>query len=968
MNRATSPDEVVAAANADRFRLLTSASSALHVVEGHVDLFWVEVENGAPCGARRHVARIDAGGIVFAVPLIAHRPERSCGLVMAAGRGADLVAVTGDEVWGRRQASAAGVEMWVSRLVRAAGMVAAPGRPRVPHAGERLELAAQELVRAAPRTLTWLRVLDGQVTSTWTSAPGQSLSPARLLPMTQELAARAEDASVVAALTTEAALASGAEEIATAIDAFNRQVLAELAARFAAEDAATIGRREERRRVSEIEMSADLTRLAHVAAPRAMPHHVLVGSDPIVAVLRLITAEHGIAFEPPLGAATPASSPFERVVQIAAAANLRCRRVVLRDRWWLGDSGAMLAFKGEARDPVALVPTSGRYRLIDPATGTDHSVDAALSDEIAREAFTFYRPLAETALGLRDLVAFCRRDIAWDWLRLLLVSLAIGLLGIAVPLATAIIFDTVVPNAERTQLITLVAGIACAAVGSAMFEAVRAFAIIRMQGRLALTLQPALLDRLIRLPAWLFKNYTSGDLADRLLGIDAVRRVLSTTAVTLFVGFVVALFNFVVLFVLSVKLALVAAGLVAISLALSTALCAAQLHHERRRIEREGRIRGLLTQFVIGVNKLRVAAREGRATGQWAREATEEKTHAVRARRYEALQQVAADVFPVLATAAAFLAAVELLPRVASPLSDFSLGDFLAFNAAFGQLLAALTAISFAVTKSIAVMPFYERARPILETPPEAGSASTMQIHGEIEFQRVTFRYRAHEPTVLDDVSLAVAPGEFVAIVGRSGSGKSTLMRLLLGFETAESGTVLFDGRPTETLDMAAVRRQIGVVLQDAKLSPGSIYENIVGHTGLGLREAWDAARLAGLDAEIEAMPMGMHTVLMEDARSISGGQRQRLMIARALVHRPRIVVLDEATSALDNRNQAHVMASLAELNVTRLVIAHRLSTIRAADRIVVLERGRLVQSGTYDELMALAGPFAALARRQLVD
>jgi ABC-type bacteriocin/lantibiotic exporter with double-glycine peptidase domain len=251
------------------------------------------------------------------------------------------------------------------------------------------------------------------------------------------------------------------------------------------------------------------------------------------------------------------------------------------------------------------------------------------------EAFTFYRPLAETALGLGDLVAFCRRDIGWDWLRLLLASLAIGLLGIAVPLATSIIFDAIVPNAERTRLITLVAGITCAALGGAMFEVVRAFAVIRMQGRLALTLQPALLDRLIRLPAGLFKNYTSGDLADRLLGIDAVRRVLSATAVTLFVALVVALFNFVVLFVLSVKLALVGVGLVAVSLVVNTALCAAQLHHERQRIEREGRIRGLLTQFVIGVNKLRVAAREDRATGQWARDAAQEKAHAVRARRYE---------------------------------------------------------------------------------------------------------------------------------------------------------------------------------------------------------------------------------------------------------------------------------------------------------------------------------------------
>jgi ABC-type bacteriocin/lantibiotic exporter with double-glycine peptidase domain len=220
---------------------------------------------------------------------------------------------------------------------------------------------------------------------------------------------------------------------------------------------------------------------------------------------------------------------------------------------------------------------------------------------------------------------------------------------------------------------------------------------------------------------------------------------------------------------------------------------------------------------------------------------------------------------------------------------------------------------------------------------------------------------------VLDDVSFTVAPGEFVALVGASGSGKSTLLRLLLGFETPESGTVLFDGRPMETLDLVALRRELGVVLQGGKLSPGSLYENIVGHTGLTLADAWQAARLVGLDGDIEAMPMGMHTVLMEGGLTLSGGQRQRLMIARALVRRPRILFLDEATSALDNKSQGVVTASLAQLNVTRLVIAHRLSTIETADRIVVLERGRVVESGTYAELMARDGAFAALARRQLI-
>jgi ATP-binding cassette subfamily C protein len=215
-------------------------------------------------------------------------------------------------------------------------------------------------------------------------------------------------------------------------------------------------------------------------------------------------------------------------------------------------------------------------------------------------------------------------------------------------------------------------------------------------------------------------------------------------------------------------------------------------------------------------------------------------------------------------------------------------------------------------------------------------------------------------------VSLQCRPGEFVALVGPSGSGKSTLLRLLLGFEAPEAGAIRYDRRDLAALDARAVRRQIGTMLQNGRLLAGDIFTNIVGASTLTLEDAWAAARLAGLDEDIRQLPMGMHTVLSDGASTLSGGQRQRLLIARAIVHKPRLLFFDEATSALDNRTQEIVGESLERLAVTRLVIAHRLSTIQKADRIYVLERGRIVESGTYRELMQRRGVFAALARRQL--
>jgi ABC-type bacteriocin/lantibiotic exporter with double-glycine peptidase domain len=266
-------------------------------------------------------------------------------------------------------------------------------------------------------------------------------------------------------------------------------------------------------------------------------------------------------------------------------------------------------------------------------------------------------------------------------------------------------------------------------------------------------------------------------------------------------------------------------------------------------------------------------------------------------------------------------------------------------------------------------IPQFSRIRPLIASAVEISEDRKPpgELSGSVELSRVTFRYVSGGPPILDNVTLRMAPGEYVALVGPSGSGKSTIFRLLLGFEKPEQGAVFFDGKAIETLDISGVRRQMGVVLQNGQLASGSIYDNICGGVQLPLSQAWDAARLAGLEADIKAMPMGMHTVIAEGVSTISGGQRQRLMIARAIVRRPRILLFDEATSSLDNQAQAIVSESLARLNVTRIVIAHRLSTVRQADRIVVLVDGKIVQAGSFAELSGSSGVFADFARRQLL-
>jgi NHLM bacteriocin system ABC transporter ATP-binding protein len=381
--------------------------------------------------------------------------------------------------------------------------------------------------------------------------------------------------------------------------------------------------------------------------------------------------------------------------------------------------------------------------------------------------------------------------------------------------------------------------------------------------------------------------------------------------------------------------------------------------------EIQSKVSGLVLQLLSSITKLRVAGAEPTAFALWARRFTEQRRIQFRTRQIGNWVAAFNAAFPTLAYVVLFWTA---LPLVRSADATIRTGDFLAFLSAYGSCQGALLGTCMALLGTLSVVPLYEQAKPILVTPPEVDRAKADPgvLSGDIEIQHANFRYQVDGPAVLRDVSLHIRQGEFVAFVGPSGSGKSTILRLLLGFEALESGAIYYDGQEIGGLDIQAVRRQIGVVLQNGKLMSGDIYTNIVGSAPLTMDDAWEAARMAGFADDVKGMPMGMHTVISEGGGTLSGGQRQRLMIARALVHRPRLLFFDEATSALDNRTQAIVSESLEKLQATRIVVAHRLSTIVNADRIVVVEKGRVVQAGRYEELLTQPGLFAELAKRQL--
>lgn len=676
---------------------------------------------------------------------------------------------------------------------------------------------------------------------------------------------------------------------------------------------------------------------------------------------------HAIGIKAVFKVTDPSLDAFDELQQLVEQVGVSMRSVKLEGRnWWLEDSGPLLATLKSTAKPVALLPIEGSrgYQMHD-LSGTSARIvllDESTSADLAAGAFMFFRKFPTHSIGLVELLRFGLYNSNRDWLTILACGLLGGGLALFTPVATGILVDEIIPNGRDNELTQLTALLVAAAFGVAAFELTRSLALLRLEGRLSNASEAAVIDRLMNLPVPFFKDYAAGDLAQRALTINHILGQLTNTTQSIVMTWVFSLFSFFYMFILNWQLGLVATGLVAMIVVVTVVANFLRLRLERKVYALQGAIASRILQILNGIGKIRTVGAENRAFALWARDFATQKKVDIQVRSLSNMLIVFNASFIVIASVCLF-ASIAYLQR------DISTGVFVTFNTAFTQFLSSTLALASALTGSLSIIPLYERAKPILTALPEQQSSRVQAspLKGAVEISRVSFSYSHEGPLILDDISIRINRGEFVAFVGPSGSGKSTIFRILLGFETPHSGAVYYDNQDLTGLDARSVRRQLGVVLQNGKLMPGDIYTNIVGSAPRSIDEAWEAARMAGLADDIKAMPMGMQTVIAEGAGTISGGQRQRLMIARALVNRPAVLLFDEATSALDNQTQAIVANSVRELDATRIVIAHRLSTIMQADRIFVIVGGKVVETGNYQSLMTLNGHFAELSKRQQV-
>ncbi|EPH44186.1 NHLP bacteriocin export ABC transporter permease/ATPase subunit [Streptomyces aurantiacus] len=685
------------------------------------------------------------------------------------------------------------------------------------------------------------------------------------------------------------------------------------------------------------------------------------GHDATYAACRLVAEAAGIS----LSGSTEGGAVSDRidpVEQIAVAARIRTRAVRLDGRWWRENAGPLVGHRAASGAPVALLWRRGGYESVHPTSGRRTRVDSANADEFEPGAVMFYRPLPERALTPWRLARFSLRGTGGDVRNLALGTLVTVAVGALVPIATGQVLGVFVPNAEKSLIVQVSLAVMITSIVSAAFMLLQNLTVLRMEGRMESALQPAVWDRLLRLPTRFFASRSTGELASAAMGVSAIRRVLSGIApVALQAGSIGAM-NVVLLLLYSVPLALAALAMLAVIAAVFLLLGLWELRWQRRLVELANKLNNQAFQTLRGLPKLRVAGAESFAYAAWAGEFARSRELQRRAGRIKNITTVLNSVYLPLCTLIMFV----LLAGPAR--GSLTAAEFLTFSTAVTMLLTSVTQLTGALLSAAAVLPMFEQIKPVLDEAPEvrAGSTQPGELRGGIEARGLSFRYGDDGPLVLDDVSLAIRPGEFVAVVGPSGCGKSTLLRLLIGFDEPVSGSVLYDGQDLSALDQSAVRRQCGVVLQNAQPLTGSILDCICGAESFTQEEAWEAAAMAGLAEDIKRMPMGLHTMI-SGGGAVSGGQRQRLMIAQALIRRPRVLFFDEATSALDNETQRTVMDSTRTLNATRVVIAHRLSTVMDADRVVVMSEGRIVQQGSPAELLAdTGGRLHELVRRQM--
>lgn len=845
---------------------------------------------------------------------------------------------------------------WACLLGGHAGTrVPADGKVRVIEPGQ---MACEPGPRLEPAEACWAMIVDGE--ARWLGEGACPLDPETgFIPLVPGTWLRSDEGARLLVLGASALAPGQAKQ---AIATLQRLTLALIQA-----DGERQRARAQERLEAHAQGAADAFTVAaeQLATTLGRPAGIPPSVPPLLASAMAVGRAAGLEIVAP-SRKRKAESQAEALSAIARASNVRLREVALRGAFWRHDHGPLLAFSKDDERPLALLPVSpGRYEAFDPEAGERKVLDAELASRLASRAMVFYRRLPARELSWKDLLALAWA-VARPEARTIVLMAAFGAaLGVVVPQGSFYLVSSALPDGNRAMLAQIGVAFALVATATALFKVVQDRAVLRAEARAETAVEAAVWDRLLSARLAFFRRIPSGDLAQRMGAMGQMRRMLAGSTVQGMMSFAFSAAFLLQLFWFSVPMAVAGFGIGLVTVAYMAATAWLSLRAARREQLQVGLTQAVVVNLIDGVSKIRLARAEARAFAHWAETYAGRERAAHRSQVVQDRMTLFTDMLP-LASAALFYAGFAALAQ--HPGSKTQVGSFIAFSFAFNGFLNGVMGLGRVSNALVNLASVWERLTPLLQAPlealPQAGDPG--ELTGAFALQRLTFRYEAERPPVLKEVSLEVKAGELIAVVGRSGAGKSTLLRLILGLEPPESGRVLFDGKDLAKLDPQRLRAQIGTVLQNGRLNLESIFENLADGRDLTEAEAWDALRAVGLDAEVAGMPMGLHTVVSEGGSNLSAGQRQRLLIARALARDPRILLFDEATSALDGVAQAQINAHLRRLSVTRLVIAHRLSTIREADRIAVLEQGALVEVGTFEELVAANGAFVRLMARQL--
>lgn len=925
------------------------------VEQGEVDIFLRERDDGMECSAPRHALTAHRGRLIFGA-----RPNRegasSLGLIGKGLRGAvlrelrreDLAEIDPAELADQVDAWLGDITALLTRDIKPMPQPDVNLEPGQPESGKGVVSVRRKVAWAEglkPGDGLYMGLVD--INAAPVPVP---LTPSCWLTLTAETPLAAASSASLARRGTLLPALTHFHDMALSLEMINRRLATvdlvnldrkQLDSRYADEETA-------RRRLFnlyDLEGSIDSE----------------AGPGGLFEAIRLIGERERIEFSFPRR--TENRSAAEIVNEVADLSGVRVRQVRLgtEERWWTGAGDTILAFRAEDRHPLVLTPGwLSNLRAINPITGKKNPVTAAFAATLSARAWIFYRPLPQDSAGIGDLLRIGAGDIGGDAMRFLLAGLAMGLSWLLPALVADAVINQALPGNDIRLLSLATAALICVALFQALLHATQGMAQMRLEGRAVSRIEAAFWDRLLRLPLDFLRNFSAGDINMR----GMVFRVLRDRALGSVAGAVVSVVFVLPIFVLIFRYQ----GDVAASLftfggggvVLVLAICWRQIEPQQRVYAMMRSLSGLLQQFAKSIPTLRSNNAEKPAYAIWARDFLAQKRAELEVGKSQAHLRALQAALPIMPGVVLMLA----VPLSAE--SRVTAGGFIVIYLLFGAFMQAWSRLSEVFGQLSTLRPCLDLIRPFLMQAPEntRERQPVTELGGGIFIDHVSFRYESGGPLILDDVSMEFKPGELVAITGASGSGKSTIFQLLLGLAQPDSGNVYYDGRDLRHLNLKQLRSQLGVVPQNSQLWPQDIWDNIVGdRMDVQESEVERAMELADISREVAAMPMKAFTFV--GARTMSGGERQRVTIARALLRNPRIILLDEATNALSNESQAKVMRNLERMSSTRIVIAHRLSTLREADRIYVLESGKVAQQGTFEELTNTGGLFSTLVDRQ---